>query len=253
MAGNIYFEKIINSHSLHLFWQFADWLYPPECCSCQKLGNRICPECWDSIIVNQGHTCEICGDILPKHNKHLCARCSKQKPAYTKLRSFALYKGVIIDAIQSIKYRRNFGLVEYFVDPLQKIIVENRWESTMVSPVPLNETRKSERGYNQVSLIAFWLAQKMHLQFEPYALTRVKHTNSQVGLNRKQREVNVKDAFKAKPALIQGKSIIMIDDVATTGATLNSCAHALLDKGAKEVFGLTIARAIRLEDKIQNT
>lgn len=252
MAGINVSRKIINSRSLHAFWQIIDWIYPPACCSCNILGSRICLDCWNSIRLIHGETCIRCGDVVENKNTSICQRCSMIPPLYTQLKSFAFYEGAISSAVQSIKYKRNFGLVEVFILPLMQIILDSGWDASIICPVPLSEKRKRERGYNQTSLLAYWLGLESGIECSTHLLTRTKNTSSQVGLSREEREANVKDAFTAKNGISKGKTIIVVDDVATTGATLNACAQALLNCGAKQVYGLTIARATRLADKIQS-
>lgn len=118
------------------------------------------------------------------------------------------------------------------------------WDIEMIIPVPLSQQRFSERGYNQVALIAQPLAMIKNWKYAPKALKRVKHTRSQVGLNIKERQNNVRNAFRADARLIRGRKILLIDDIATTGATLLSASESLVDAGAHHVYALTTARAV---------
>jgi ComF family protein len=114
----------------------------------------------------------------------------------------------------------------------------------MIIPVPLGVGRLKERGYNQISLIARPLAMAMGIAFAPHALTRVRETRSQVGLTKNERHENVRGAFRTGNVRVTGRVLLLIDDVATTGSTLSSCAEALDCAGARDVFALTIARAL---------
>jgi ComF family protein len=113
-----------------------------------------------------------------------------------------------------------------------------------VIPVPLGKKRLKDRGYNQVSLIAYPLALRLKLNYIPQGLTRIRETESQVGLNSRDRNENVKDAFSSRCSHVSGKNILIIDDVATTGATLSSCTDALRAGGASSVYAVTVARAL---------
>jgi len=113
-----------------------------------------------------------------------------------------------------------------------------------VIPVPLGKKRLKDRGYNQVSIVAYPLALKLGKNFIPRGLMRIRETESQVGLNITDRKENVKDAFLANNQIVAGKSILLIDDVATTGATLSSCTFALRTGGASNVYAVTLARAL---------
>jgi ComF family protein len=144
-----------------------------------------------------------------------------------------------------LKYRRNIGLGE----ALSPIVAENLnrlgWEADSIVPVPLSHQRLQERGYNQVGLIAHPLSRLMRWQYLPGALRRTRHTRSQVGLNAGERLENVHGAFEADKRLVEGKALLIIDDVATTGATLHSAAHALMYAGAAKVYALTLAKALQ--------
>ncbi len=118
------------------------------------------------------------------------------------------------------------------------------WNIDLALPVPLGKQRMKERGYNQVSTFARPLALAMGWRFSPSALKRVKETRSQVELSAVERMENVKDAFVADRRRVDGQTVLVVDDVSTTGATLNSCAESLIRGGAKAVYALTIARAL---------
>jgi len=109
--------------------------------------------------------------------------------------------------------------------------------------VPLSKQRLKERGYNQAAMLAKPLALGLGVPFQPKALQRRRNTRSQVGLSRKERRRNVAGAFWASPDWISGKAVVVVDDVATSGSTLDACAEALWRAGASNVFGLTLARA----------
>jgi ComF family protein len=118
----------------------------------------------------------------------------------------------------------------------------------MLLPIPLGKKRLQERGYNQVALVAEPLAYQMGLVYLPQAIWKKKETRSQVGLKHSQRRENVQNAYQAYPETVKRKSILIMDDVATTGATISSSTEALLAAGAREVFAITIARALSHHD-----
>lgn len=120
----------------------------------------------------------------------------------------------------------------------------------MVLPIPLSATRLKNRGYNQTTFLAYPVSQYFRLPYQPYAIYRTRNTRSQVGLNGTERRENLKNAFAAVSALVQGKKIVIIDDVFTTGSTLNACAQALKAAGASQVFGLTLGRPLGYADEI---
>lgn len=127
---------------------------------------------------------------------------------------------------------------------MQYLELSLHWDVEVVVPVPLSQQRQSERGYNQVALIAYPLALLGNWDYAPKALKRVKHTRSQVGLTVLERKENVCGAFHANPRLIANKKVLLLDDVATTGATLMAASDSLLSGGARCVYALTAARAV---------
>ena len=119
-----------------------------------------------------------------------------------------------------------------------------QWHVQALLPVPLGKKRLNERGYNQVALVARPLAYEVGLEYIPRALQKTRETRSQVGLTISQRHENVHKAYQADPQVVKGKSVLIMDDVATTGSTISACTESLLSAGAQEVYVLTIARAL---------
>jgi ComF family protein len=118
------------------------------------------------------------------------------------------------------------------------------WEVDHVVPIPLGDGRKAERGYNQVALIGIPLALSLGFRYLPDGLRRIRDTRSQVGLESAERLENVRGAFLARRELVQNQALLLLDDVTTTGATLEAAAEALLNGGARQVYALTLARTV---------
>jgi len=165
---------------------------------------------------------------------------------YSELRSWALFDGPLQKAIHKLKYKRDLGLGKKFARPLLELLRENKWKIDLVTAVPLDNNRLRERGFNQSLYLARPLALEAKLPIIPSAIERIRITNSQVGLSLEERRLNVSDAFFADRKLVGGKSILIIDDVVTTGSTINSCAEAFMKSGSAKVYGLTLARSILL-------
>lgn len=174
----------------------------------------------------------------------ICRKCMASRPPYHALRSWAVFKDPVRTALHKLKYRRDVGLGDALAVPLANYICALNWDVEMLVPVPLSPQRLSERGYNQVALIAHPLAMIHQWNYAPGALQRIKSTRSQVGLTVEQRRENVRNAFLANSRLVHNKRILLIDDVATTGATLIAASGALVEAGASHVYALTAARAI---------
>lgn len=233
-------------HLYHLFWSAVDWLYPPYCAGCEKPGSRWCGDCDSQVQTLATNLCPICG--IPQKGTEVCASCRRNPPAFRALRSWAVYSGPVRKAVHRLKYRGDLGLAEPLAERMRAVLLAQKWEVQLITNVPLGYQRKQERGYNQARELAWPIATALRLPYASQALNRVRETRTQVGLSAEERMANVDGAFSADPAKVNGKSILLVDDVATTGSTLNACARALRNAGAKEVYALSLARAVRLAD-----
>jgi ComF family protein len=160
------------------------------------------------------------------------------------LRSWAVFGSPIQNGLHTLKYRRNIGLGEAIALHMTDYVRSLQWPADTLIPVPLGKKRLKERGYNQVGLVARPLAVQLGLRYEPGALRKIRETRTQVGLTASERSQNVQDAYRADPRRVERKSVIVMDDVATTGSTISACTAALLSAGAKDIYVLTIARAL---------
>ena len=223
------------------FWNALDWIYPPVCAGCGAPGDRLCSVCDEKIALISGKICQVCGEPISSRGD-VCEVCSKNRPSFTSLRSLAKYAGVTRECIHALKYENNQALGEFFSRRLEKIVLTEDWQIDLVLPVPLSRQRLAERGYNQAALVAKPLALRLGCVYNPFGLKRTRDTKSQVGLSGEERRRNVVGAFAALPEIVSGKAILVVDDVMTTGATMEACARALLDGGAETVYCLTIGR-----------
>ena len=160
------------------------------------------------------------------------------------MRSWAVFDSPVQDGLHTMKYRGNIGFGESIAMQMLDFVRSLKWPVEILIPVPLGKKRLKERGYNQVGLVARPLAYQMKWIYKPEALWKTRETRSQVGLNVSQRHENVHNAYQSDPRVVKGKSILIMDDVATTGSTLSACTEVLLSAGAREVYVLTIARAL---------
>jgi competence protein ComFC len=206
------------------------------------MGTRWCTTCQTSVQKIEPPLCPVCGQRNSRVG--LCPRCQKLTPHYTALRSWAVFDGTIRNALHQLKYRRNVGLGEILARSMVELAEEMKWEIDLITPVPLGLARLAERGYNQSSLLAKPLSLALRVPYRPQILSRVRETRSQVGLTAAERRENVSGAFVAQPNGIMGRNVLLVDDVTTSGSTLDACAEALLTAGARQVYGLTLARAV---------
>ena len=222
----------------HNLWNVVDLIFPPHCAGCNQLGDRWCSVCAESVTMLPIKICPHCNKNID--HDHNCAITKY----LDQLHAFAIYEAPLSSAIQQLKYKQNIGIAEKLAFYIFVLYNINKVEVDMVIPVPLSEQRLKSRGFNQASLIAkpFSLAIKRPNSLQ--ALSRTKETRSQVGLNKSERLKNVFGAFKADPAPVKEKNIILIDDVLTTGATMQASAFALKEAGARSIIGLTVAQAL---------
>jgi competence protein ComFC len=231
-------------------WSGLDILFPPLCGGCGRRGVRWCPDCQENTAVINPPVCEWCGQALERPG--ICHTCLVSPPHFTQARSWAVFDGPIRQALHRLKYRRDLSLGETLSRPLIAMLEQAGWQVDIVVPVPLGVARLRERGYNQATLLARPLALGCGYAFRPQALSRVRETRSQVGLSIVQRRENVSGAFQARTGWVSGRNVLMVDDVATSSATLDACASALLSAGAAQVFGLTLARTRHKEPDFQS-
>ena len=225
----------------HFLWNALDWIFPPQCGGCGKFAHRWCPECQSQVDRIPANVCPICG--IPGSWPNICPECTKNPPAYTALRSYSNYSGPVRRAIIRLKYSKDIGLGEALANQLAGTLKTLNWPIDMVTCVPLSRGRLRQRGYNQSAMIARPIAMAISQPFLPVLLRKTREAPTQVGLSANDRRKNVDGAFEAGGATLTAKQVLVIDDVTTTGSTMNACARALLDAGAASVYGLTFARA----------
>jgi ComF family protein len=235
MPGNLAYK------TYQLIWEALDWLYPPVCGGCGKDGYHWCYECQANCLIIRDQGCNICGDLDVQGK--ICNGCEKQRPLYKQLRSWGVFKGPLRNALHSLKYKGDIGLGSKLAGPMLHDLSQLNWQVEMVVPVPLSLARFQERGYNQAALLARPIAIGLRLPYRTACLRKIRETQTQVGLRAEERRINVLGAYEAAKEAVAGKKILLIDDVATSGSTLNECAAALLRAGATEVYGYTLARA----------
>jgi competence protein ComFC len=242
MPTNAPISSPISSRFYHLLWSGLDVLFPPRCAGCGTPGWRWCPTCASRVTHPQEPICAICGVPLecPSGN---CEFCLATRPCYCALRSWSIFEDPVRSALHRLKYRRDVGVGEALAPQLAECLTGLHWPIDLIIPVPLGRKRLAERGYNQVSLIARPLSMALRMTYAPDGLVRSQETRSQVGLTRTQRQQNVCNAFRAKSSRVKGRIVLLMDDVATTGSTLSSCAEALHAAGARDVFAFTVSRA----------
>jgi len=229
-----------------LGWKALDLIFPPRCAGCDQWGERYCASCQEQTKLISSPICQICGEPISGRENTTCPRCRESQIYYSAIRSWAYFEGPLQKAIHKLKYRKDLGLSVILAQPMIQLLTEQKWQIDLITAIPLDENRQKERGFNQALYLARPIAWGNEVMIKPSAIRRIKITRSQVGLSLEERKMNVADVFSAKQELVSGKSILIVDDVVTTGSTINSCAAALTKAGALRIYGLTLARSMRL-------
>ena len=179
----------------HHFWDALDWVFPPACSGCGRIGMRWCSDCDAGLIPIGYDICEICG--YPVENGTICNRCADKRPEFTMLRSVYEYQGGVRNAIHRLKYNNDLGVGEILGSKCADHLTRLQWKIDMVMPVPLGKQRRKERGYNQAAMIAYPMALILGIQYGQKQLVRSRETVTQVEYNAGQRKQNVHEAFNA--------------------------------------------------------
>ncbi len=245
---------------MSVFRGLLDIIYPPRCAVCGAFlihekslkGNGargFCSRCLSDFHKIRPPYCTICGKPFISENQedHLCEDCLRKHPYYEALRAPYVYEGAMLEAIHLFKYGGKRHLSKSLGALIARFAAE--WlgeEGGLLSmPVPLHPKRLRERGFNQSLLLCKYVSLWLDAELDSLSLRRVRYTQPQTTLGRKERLKNVRRAFVLKnQGSLRGKKVLVVDDVTTTGSTMNECARVLKRAGAEKVFALTLARAI---------
>jgi len=227
-----------------------DFLFPPRCPACARRTARValCADCTAAITPARSPLCPTCGESFPGSGPdHQCSRCLLRPPHFAQARACAVYRhdrsSPLIEALHRFKYARDITLApvlgEYLAEHCPLAVVHD-----LIIPVPLDLARLRWRGFNQAAVLARVVAARRRRPLHPMALRRRRTTPPQVGLGEAERRRNMAGAFAVRDrAAVRGRTILLVDDVMTTGATVEECAKTLRRAGARRVDVLVLARA----------
>ncbi len=228
-----------------------DLLYPRVCTGCGQdpgsAGRYLCWDCLAGIPYVRDPMCSLCGDPVEGAVTHdfVCSWCRRTQPAFDRARSAARYRGVVRDCLQALKYGNATHLAPDLALLLEGCVQAHLQDGGLdaVTYVPLHPRKARARSYNQSRLLAEALSRRLGLPLERYALQRIRWTDTQTRLNADARKANVAGAFCSPiPDWIAGRRWLLVDDVMTTGATVDACARVLQAHGAVRVAVVTVAR-----------
>ncbi len=246
---------------------FLDAIFPPKCLICGAFDGLVpdnkvssdspahvtasyfCEACRKGLAPIASPFCSKCGlpFISREGEDHTCSECLVEEKYFRRARAFGVYDGSLMDAIHRFKYAKRASFARP-LSALVRVTFFRFWDVNsihLIVPVPLHMKRLRERGFNQSFLLIRRWARQEGLPFDGLTLSRSRWTEPQTALSRKERHKNIKGAFAVKdPEKIVGQKILLVDDVYTTGSTVNECARVLMEAGAKFVDVLTLARAL---------
>lgn len=222
-----------------------DLVYPPHCLICGSSDdNYLCATCEEEIDIIGRQQCHRCA--MPSES-YYCNNCRDREFAFDSACSACVYEGVISKAIQHLKFDLQIGMAEPLAKLMARCYPYSRFSGKvdMAIPIPIHRSRMVERGFNQSAELSRLMCKRISLPVELRVLHKIKNTRHQVDLLQDDRIFNLEGAFAVRNAeLISGKSVLLVDDVFTTGSTLNEAAKALKAAGAEAVHVYTLARSI---------
>lgn len=233
------------------FNAFSNLIFPKSClvCSIKLIGNPeilLCNTCLEKIQLIEKPFCSICGKpfFSAAGDNHLCSVCLKTKWHFSKAQAIFVYKEPVTKVVHNFKYHRSTSCLSTFAALKNSLAnLKDVADVELVVPVPLHRKRLRQRGFNQAQVLASWLFPNQKHKIDPHILMRTIDTPLQTNLSGKARRRNLKKAFSVKnTAVVKGKKIVLVDDVFTTGSTVNECARTLRNAGAGDVQVLTLAR-----------
>lgn len=231
-----------------------DVILPPVCHVCRSFipnagKPHICQTCRERLPLVLPPLCPVCGiPFIGAGSDHQCGACLARPPYFDAAMARFLYEGAIRDMIHSFKYNQQthlrYPLALLTLEGMDRILAGH--DPHLIVPVPLHRSRLRQRGFNQAVLLGRVLSRHLSLPMLPDTLARTRPTEPQIKLSATERRLNVKGAFAVnRPDMVVGKRILLLDDVMTTGSTMDECAKELKNAGAEAVIAATIARTAR--------
>lgn len=216
---------------------------PPRCLVCAGRDDvvaGVCSSCRSQIQAIPAPSCEVCGKTVGTPG--ICLECRLEPPAYDRCLSACRFDGLVRDVIHRFKYRKLTVYKKFLAGLICDVISREGISADIVTSVPLHFSGVMRRGYNHAALIAREVSRHEKTGIDHGALVKTRKTQSQVGLSKKEREQNLKNAFIARG--VEGKSVMVIDDVITTGRTAQQVSKALKHAGARRVIFVSVGRAV---------
>ncbi|HEY8435182.1 MAG TPA: ComF family protein [Sphingomicrobium sp.] len=224
-----------------------DFALPPRCAGCGTIVpdvHSFCADCWKNIEFLGDGGCNSCGLPLQATEQTSCARCLAQPPKIARTRSAVAYDELSRSLAIGLKYGRKVAIARTMAHYMAPLVRPS--EDTILVPVPLHRSRIWRRGFNQSALVARELSRRLKLESQPMLLRRVRRTPPLKGMSPVQRRKTVSGAFRVSDkGAVAGKTVVLVDDVLTTGSTAEACARVLRRAGAARIELITWARVVK--------
>lgn len=229
------------------FKSFLDFVFPPRCVVCREfvdLPHSLCMTCRERWPQLREAGCVVCAEAFVSGPSHLCADCLQDPPGFERIYAAGLYEGNLHDLVVRLKYQGEERLAVFLGKRMADALSEEE-RFDWILPVPLHISRLRERGFNQAVLLGRTLGRSKRIPMAVDCLKKVRSTPPQATLKKEERRKNLRGVFALQDAgRFKGKSILLVDDVATTGETLREAARVLKRAGAGRVVAVVAARAI---------
>ncbi len=224
-----------------------DLLFPRRCPICEEIIKKknkyICDKCKDKITYNVEPVCKKCGKSITTFEKEYCRACCTKNYYFDMGVSVFIHKADIKKSIYRFKYSNKREYKDFYINELLKkhIRTIKYWDADVIIPVPLHKNKKIKRGFNQAEILAKELGKRLNIEVNKELLVRDINTSPQKELSLDKRKKNLEKAFKLTYGIVQYKKIILVDDIYTTGNTMNFCAKELKKAGVKKVYFVTLS------------
>lgn len=224
----------------------ASIVFPPRCPVCDEvihIGKDTCDDCRKKVVCIGEPVCKKCGKPLENQRREYCSDCARKQHYFSQGKAVFVYQGEIRQSMYCFKYSNKREYAAYYAKEAARIYGGwiRRKQIEAIVPVPMYRWKEKGRGYNQAAVFAAALGERMQLPVEKRMVKRIRNTTPQKELNDVERKANLKKAFQLVPDIVKYKKILIVDDIYTTGSTIDAVAEVLLQAGVEEIYFLCIS------------